>query len=73
METLFQDDYINNKVLKRLIKEVKREQVSKAIKHMDYFLELRKKMNPKYEYMSFQNKKNVSLNQFNNARKNIQA
>ena len=72
METLFEDDYINNKVLKRLIKEVKREQVSKAIKHMDYFLELRKKMNPKYKYMSLQNTK-VSLKQFNNAGKNLQA
>ena len=37
METLFQDDYINQVVLKRLIKEVKKSQISRTIRNIDYY------------------------------------
>ncbi|MBQ8476050.1 hypothetical protein IJ531_03210 [bacterium] len=73
METLFDDKFINNKVLEHLIKEVKREQITKTIENIDYFFELRKKLNSKYDFTPAQNEEIEFLKQFNNARKNLQA
>ena len=73
METLFQDDYINNKVLKRLIKEVKKGQITRTIKNIDYFFELRKKLNRKYDFTPSQNEELEFLRRYQNAKRNIQA
>lgn len=73
METLFDDDYINNKILKRLIKEIKREQISKTIRNMDYYCELRAQLNEKQDFTPSQNKELEALKNHKNARKNLQA
>ena len=73
METLFDNDFINNKVLKRLIKEVKRDQVEKTIENIDYFFEIRKKLNSKYGFINVQNEELEFLKQFKNARESLQA
>ncbi|MBR2068485.1 MAG: hypothetical protein IJ877_01860 [Candidatus Gastranaerophilales bacterium] len=50
MEELFEEKYINNKVLEHLIKEIKREQISKTIENLDDFIKLRKQFNSKYNF-----------------------
>ena len=71
METLFQDEYINNKVLKRLIKEVKKEQISRTVRNIDYFFKIRKKLNSKYDILSYQKDEQRFLKQFKNAGTNL--
>ena len=73
METLFQDEYINNVVLKRLIKEVKKGQINKTIKNIDYFFELRKKLNRKYDFTPSQNRELELLAQYQDSKMNMQA
>ena len=72
METLFQDDYINSVVLKHLIKEVKKSQISRTIRNIDYYNEVREKLNRKYDFSFSQNQKFEDLKQKYNAKRNIQ-
>ena len=55
METLFDDDYINNKVLKRLIKEVREGQIIRTCKNIEYYNKIRQKLNNKYDFSPSQN------------------
>ena len=74
METLFDDEYINNKVLKRLVKEVKKGQISRTVKNMAYFDELRKKLNRKYDFTPSQNNELELLRRNNKyAKRSLQA
>ena len=72
METLFQDDYINSVVLKHLIKEVKKSQISRTIRNIDYYNEIREKLNRKYDFSPSRNQKLEDLKQKYNAKRNIQ-
>ena len=72
METLFQDDYINSVVLKHLIKEVKKSQISRTIRNIDYYNELREKLSRKYDFSPSQNKKLEDLKHKYNAKRSIQ-
>ena len=73
METLFDDEYINNKVLKRLVKEVKEGQILRTVKSLDYYNELRQKLNNKYDFSPSQNKEIEELRRHRYARESIQA
>jgi len=73
METLFDDDFINNKVLKRLIKEVKEGQISRTVKSIDYYNELRKTMNRKYDFSISQNEQLEALKRNRYAKRSMQA
>ncbi len=72
METLFQDDYINQVVLKRLIKEVKKSQISRTIRNIDYYNELREKLNRKYDFSPSQNQELEKLKRRQNEKRNLQ-
>ena len=72
METLSQDDYINGVVLKRLIKKIKASQVSRTIRNIDYYNELREKLNRKYDFSPSQNQELEYLKRKENARRNLQ-
>lgn len=73
METLFEDDYINSVVLKRLIKEVKKKQIKRTIKNIDYFDKIRQKLNNKYDFSPAQNERLERLRYQDNLRRNLQA
>jgi len=55
METFFNDEFVNNKVLKRLVKEVQDGQMTRTLKSIDYYNEIRKKLNRKYDFSPSQN------------------
>ena len=73
METLFDDEFINNKVLKRLLNEVKEGQIRKTVKNIDYYNELRKKLNRKYDFSQSQNERLEALKQRVYAKRSLQA
>ncbi len=73
METLFDDDYINNKVLKRLIKEVKKGQISRTVRNIEYYDTMRKKLNRKYDFSPSQNEQLELLRKREYARRSLQA
>lgn len=72
METLFDDDYINNKVLKHLIKEVKKGQITRTVKNIEYYDKMRQKLNRKYDFSPSQNKELEYLKNYY-AKKSLQA
>ena len=71
METLFDDDYINGVVLKRLIKEVKKGQIKRTIKNIDYFNEVRSELNRKYDFTPSQNQEIEFLKRYKNQTRNM--
>lgn len=74
MKTFFQDEFINLKVLSRLVKEVKREQLDSAIKELNYINELQKHVISRYDFNEAQNQELEFIKKVKNAtRKNIQA
>jgi len=73
METLFDDDYINNKVLKRLIKEVKKGQIIRTVRNIEYYDKIRQKLNRKYDFSPSQNKELEYLKQNYYAKRSLQA
>jgi len=73
METLFQDNYINNAVLKHLIKEVKKGQIARTVRNIDYYNKMRQKLNRKYDFSPALNEELENLKHKQNAKRNIQA
>ena len=73
METLFDDKFINKKVLERLIKEIKEEQISKTVRTIDYYNEIREKVNRKYDFSPSQNIDLEMLKSDNYAKRDLQA
>ena len=73
MDTLFNDEFINNKVLKRLIKEVKKGQIKRTINNIDCYNELRKKLNRKYDFTPSQNQQLEMLKYEKYAKRSLQA
>jgi len=73
METLFDDEYVNNKLLKRLIKEVKKGQIERTINNINYYNELRKKLNRKYDFSPSQNEQLEMLKYEQYRKRSLQA
>ena len=73
METLFDDEFINNKVLKRLVKEVKKGQISRTVRNIEYYDTMRKKLNRKYDFSPSQNEQLELLRNKNYAKRSLQA
>jgi len=48
MNTFFEDSFFNKKILNRLKKEVKKDQLDKTIEEIDYFYELQKNFCQRY-------------------------
>jgi len=68
MNSFFEDSYINGKILKKLIRLVKNEQISKTITELDYYCELQKneekrtKPSPKEELQFIKKLNNAKRN-----------
>ena len=74
MKTFFQDEFINLKVLTRLKKEIRREQLDSTISELNYLNELQSHVISKYDFTESQNQELEFLKKINNAtRKNLQA
>ena len=74
MNSFFQDEFINSKVLSRLAKEIRREQLDCAISELGYLNELQSHIISKCDLTPSQNQELEFIKKVNNAkRKNIQA
>ena len=74
MKTFFQDEFINSKVLSRLAKEIRREQLDSTIAEIGYLNELQSHIISKCDLTPSQNQELARIKQMNNARrKNLQA
>lgn len=69
MNTFFQDEYINKMILTRLTREIKKEQLERTIKEINYLNELQKHVLE--EYGIAQQQKNELKNHIRNNGKNI--
>ena len=74
MKTFFQDEFINTKVLSRLAKEIRREQLDSAISELGYLNELQSHVISRYDFNESQNQELNFIKKVNNARRtNLQA
>ena len=74
MKSFFQDEFINSKVLSRLTKEIKREQLDKAIVELSYLNELQSQVISRCDFNMAQNQELNYIKKLNNARReNLQA
>lgn len=74
MKSFFQDEFINSKILLRLAKEVRREQLDSTIDEISYLNELQSHIISKCDLTPSQNQELASIKKANNARrKNLQA
>ena len=74
MKSFFQDEFINSKVLSRLAKEIRREQLDSTIAEIGYLNELQSHIISKCDLTPSQNQELARIKQANNARrKNLQA
>lgn len=74
MKTFFQDEFINSKVLSRLAKEIRREQLESTITELGYLNELQSHVISKCDFSQSQNEELEFIKKVNNARrKNLQA
>ncbi|MBQ8848266.1 MAG: hypothetical protein IJ003_04910 [Candidatus Gastranaerophilales bacterium] len=68
MKTFFQDEFINSRLLKRLTKEIRKEQLDKTIDEISNFNEIQIRTASKSEYMTKEAPKTSFINRFNNGR-----
>ena len=68
MKTFFQDEFINSRLLKRLTKEIRKEQLDKTIDEISNFNEIQIRTASKSEYMTKETPKTSFINRFNNGR-----
>ena len=68
MKTFFQDEFINSRLLKRLTKEIRKEQLDKTIDEISNFNEIQIRTASKSEYMTKEVPKTSFINRFNNGR-----
>ncbi len=74
MKSFFQDEFINTKILSRLAKEIRREQLDSAITELSYLNELQSHIISKSDFTPSQNEELEFIKKINNAkRKNLQA
>ena len=74
MKTFFEDEFVNNRVLTRLKKEIKKEQLDNTIKELNYLNELQSHVISRYDFSESQNQELEFIKKINNARReNLQA
>lgn len=74
MKSFFEDEFINKRILSRLVKEIKRDQLDKTINEIDYFNELQSHVLSRCDFTSEQNRELDFIKKINNAKqKNLQA
>ena len=74
MKTFFQDEFLNKKILSRLTREIKREQLDRTISEIGYLNELQSQVISRCDFTPSQNQELEFIKKINNARKtNIQA
>ena len=74
MKSFFQDEFINSKVLSRLAREIRREQLDSTISELSYLNKLQSYIISKCDLTPSQNQEIEFIKKVNNARrKNIQA
>ena len=74
MKTFFQDEFINSKVLLRLAKEVRREQLDSTIDEISYLNELQSHIVSRCDLTPSQKQELANIKKTNNARReNLQA
>lgn len=74
MKSFFQDEFINSKVLSRLTKEIRREQLESTIDEISYLNELQSHIICKCDLSPSQNQELANIKKINNAtRENLQA
>ena len=74
MNTFFEDEFINKRIFKRLVKEIRQEQLNKTIEEIDYLSELQSHIYQRVDFTKEQNKELDFIKKLNNAkRENLQA
>ena len=74
MKTFFQDEFLNKKILSRLTREIKREQLDRTISEIGYLNELQSQVISRCDFTPSQNQELEFIKKINNARRtNIQA
>jgi hypothetical protein len=74
MKSFFQDEFINSKVLSRLAKEIRQEQLDSTIDEISYLNELQSHIISRCDLTPSQNQELANIKKANNAkRKNLQA
>ncbi len=74
MKTFFQDEFMNGMLLKKLVREVKKEQLNKTISEIDYLNELQSHVVSRCDFTAEENQELEFIKKINNAkRKNLQA
>ena len=68
MKTFFQDEFINSRLLKRVAKEIRKEQLDKTIDEMANFNEIQSRCITKCEYMTKESSKESFIHRFNSGR-----
>jgi len=69
MNILFEDEFINKKLFNRALKEVKKEQLLKAVDEINYFNEVQSQTVVKNDFTTVPNFKAEFINKIKNARK----
>ena len=70
MNDFFQDEFMNTKLLSRLAKEIRKEQLNKTIGEIDYLNELQSHIVSRCDFSKEQNQQLNFIKNSNNARKN---
>ena len=74
MKSFFQDEYINKKILSRLTKEIKKDELERAITELGYLNEIQSQVLSRSDFTPSQNQELEFIKKLNNARrKNLQA
>ena len=74
MKSFFQDEFINSKILSRLTKEIKKDELDRAIEELGYLNEVQSHVLSRYDFTHSQNQELEFIKKINNARrKNLQA
>lgn len=72
MKTFFQDEYINSKVLARLGREIKRDELDRAIEELGYLNEAQSQVLSRCDFMTSERNQSGFVKKLNGARrKNI--
>lgn len=69
MKTFFEDEFINSKLFKRLVKEVQKEQLDKTIDEIDYLNEIQSHVLSRCDFTDSQNQQLEFIKKLNNARR----
>ncbi len=70
MKSFFQDEYINKKLLERMVKQVQEEQLDKTIDEIGYLNEIQSHVLSRCDFTPSQNEELEFIKKLNNARKN---